>query len=189
MDARRCGGLLALGQGVAGGGGSRVDREDGGERARLVVALELPGQVREPLVSWRSEAVSGVAALRLVRSEDLHVTLCFLGWQPVSEVAGILSACAAAAGFPSAPLRVREAIWLPPRRPRVLAVSLEDSSGALARVQHVLSDALEGGGWYVPEKRRFLAHVTVARVARGSSGRGGADLGAPPGLAFEGSRV
>jgi RNA 2',3'-cyclic 3'-phosphodiesterase len=27
---------------------------------------------------------------------------------------------------------------------------------------------LRAGGWYVPEQRPFLAHVTVARVARGA---------------------
>jgi ketosteroid isomerase-like protein len=48
----------------------------------------------------------------------------------------------------------------------VLAVELEDGDGALARLQATLSTALVAGGWYAPESRTFLAHVTVARVAK-----------------------
>jgi ketosteroid isomerase-like protein len=48
----------------------------------------------------------------------------------------------------------------------VLAVRLEDRSGALSRVQAALSAALVSGGWYVPESRPFLGHVTVARMAK-----------------------
>jgi 2'-5' RNA ligase len=31
-------------------------------------------------------------------------------------------------------------------------------------MQSAVSDALARGGWYTPEKRQFLPHVTVARV-------------------------
>jgi RNA 2',3'-cyclic 3'-phosphodiesterase len=160
------------------------------ERARLFLALELPPAVREALVRWRSsEAVAGADRLRLIRAEDLHVTLCFLGLQPVSAVGSVLAASAVAAGCPAAGLRVLEGIWLPPRRARVLAVKLEDASGALAAVQRRLARALAEGGWYAPEKRPFLAHVTVARVARDGRVRGDRGLGAPPELRFLGSRV
>jgi 2'-5' RNA ligase len=177
------------------------------ERARLFVALELPLEVREALVGWRDAAVRGLPGMRVLRGEDLHVTLCFLGWQPLSEAVAILRACGVAAACPAAPLAVGSAVWLPPRRPRVLAVALEDRSSALAAVQGVVSAALVEGGWYTPEKRPFLAHVTVARVGRAGGGprrvgprgggpRGGgaasADgmaLGDPPSPAFAGSRV
>jgi 2'-5' RNA ligase len=153
------------------------------ERARLFVALELPAFVRKALAAWRGSP----ARLRLIRPEDLHVTLCFLGWQPVSSADAVLAACGLVSGRPAAPLRVVEAIWLPPRRPRVLAVRLEDVAGALTAVQGELAAALAEGGWYVPEKRPFLAHVTVARVGRDGRVRRG--LEAPPELSFEGSRV
>jgi 2'-5' RNA ligase len=170
----------------------------------LFVALELPLPVRAALVSWGGSAVGDAGGVRLLREDDLHVTLCFLGWQSISSVPSLLAACSAVAGLPAAPLRVLEAMWLPPRRPRVLAVRLEDGSGALADAQRVLSDALFAGGWYVPEKRPFLAHVTVARVSggprggrgrrgglgdRGASGRRVRELADPPGLSFSGSRI
>jgi 2'-5' RNA ligase len=158
------------------------------ERARLFVALELPGRIRRELTDWRASAVRGVEGLRLVREEDLHVTMCFLGWQGVGEVDSIASACGVLAGEPAAQLRVAGSIWLPRRRPRVLAVQLDDREGALARAQSRLSEVLESGGWYRPEARPFLAHVTVARVRGGARVRG-TELDAPPGLALAGSTV
>jgi len=52
----------------------------------------------------------------------------------------------------------------------MLAVELEDRTGVLGAMQAMLSQALAAGGWYVPERRPFLPHVTVARVRRGPSG-------------------
>ena len=48
----------------------------------------------------------------------------------------------------------------------MLAVELADEAGRLAAVQSALSAALVAGGFYEPEARPFLAHVTVARVGR-----------------------
>jgi 2'-5' RNA ligase len=136
----------------------------GDQRARLFVALELPENVRTTLARWRPF----VPALRLIDASDLHVTLCFLGWRFEHEIQPILDACAVVSGFDVASLSLEEALWLPPRRPRVLAVRLLDAGGRLAEVQAELSGVLSRGGWYAPEARPFLAHVTVARVARGA---------------------
>jgi 2'-5' RNA ligase len=139
------------------------------ERVRLFVALELPAQAREPLVAWRSEAVRGLDGLRLIAADDLHVTLCFLGWRASSETGAIAAACAqAAARWPGGELELGPAIWLPPRRPRVLAVELIDRQGGITSLQGALSAGLEAGGWYRPEERPFRPHVSAARVRRGA---------------------
>lgn len=39
--------------------------------------------------------------------------------------------------------------------------------GALARLQSALAQKLHAGGWYAPQARPYLAHVTVARVGKG----------------------
>jgi 2'-5' RNA ligase len=142
----------------------------GEERARLFVALELPASARDTLVQWRAAALRDVHGLRLVGAEDLHATLCFLGSRPAGEIEAIAAACGVVAGEPPVQSALGEPVWLPRRRPRVLAVELSDASGALARLQAALSWALVTGGWYAPESRPFLAHVTVARVA-GREGR------------------
>jgi 2'-5' RNA ligase len=137
------------------------------ERVRLFVALELPEDVRGALLSWAREQSAGVAQLRMVGAESLHVTLCFLGPRPAEEVDAIAGAYRrAVAGLRAPELTVAEAVWLPPRRPRVLAVQLTDGAARLSAVQSAASSALMAGGFYAPERRPFLAHVTVARVRR-----------------------
>jgi 2'-5' RNA ligase len=158
------------------------------ERVRLFVALDLPEGVRETIVGWGRRVLDEAAAVRLLTPESLHVTLCFLGSQPASHAGPILAACRVAADFPAPGLSLGRAVWLPVRRPRVLAVSLEDPLGALGELQGALSDRLSAAGWYVAERRRFLPHVTVARVARGAAPvpRGVSD---PPRVDFAGTRV
>jgi RNA 2',3'-cyclic 3'-phosphodiesterase len=152
------------------------------------VALELPATVREALVRWRDATMPGGGSLRMIAPEQLHVTLCFLGWRPVDEVSEILAACGILADRRAAELSVRGAVWLPRRRPRVLAVQLDDPGGGLSAMQATLSETLAAGGWYVPEKRPFLVHVTVARVASGGPLRA-LELPAPEPLRFAGSQV
>ena len=156
--------------------------------ARLFVALELPTAPRDALARWRSEVVDQVPGLRAVRPEDLHATLCFLGSRFEHEIDQIAAACGVVAGEPVAESAFGRILWLPARRPRVLAVSLSDPDGAIARIQSVLSSALVAGGWYAPESRPFLAHVTVARVRRDARVPP-VELPAPPASAVRCSRV
>jgi RNA 2',3'-cyclic 3'-phosphodiesterase len=158
------------------------------ERARLFVALELPETARETLVEWRKSILSVNSGLRPVALEALHVTLCFLGWRPAGEIEEIADACGVVADRAAIELSLGDAVWLPSRRPRALAVKLEDRDRALEAVQAELSETLRTGGWYVPEPRPFLAHVTVARVAKGARVRRH-DLPAPPRVRLEGGTV
>jgi 2'-5' RNA ligase len=161
----------------------------GSERARLFVALDLPLCVREALVRWRTAAIRDQDGLRVLGPDALHVTLCFLGWRAVDEIEAIAGACAAALTGSTAPtLTLNEPLWLPARRPRVLAVGLTDPSGGLGRIQARVSAALSEGGWYTPEARPFLAHVTVARVAGRARVRA-AQLEPPDAREFPGAGV
>lgn len=172
---------------------------------RLFVALELPGSVRDALALWAADALSRHPEVRRLGADHLHVTLCFLGWQSEDAVGEIVEACRGAAGVgpaegaASSPaggaaglsqpaLRIDEAIWLPPRRPRVLAVRLAEEGGRVLQLQSHLSGQLEQGGWYVPERRPFLPHVTVARVGARTAMRP-FSLPSPPPLSFPASRI
>lgn len=127
------------------------------------MALDLPAAERAALAAWRDELIAGRADLRPVAEEALHVTLAFLGYRPEKEIPAIAEAMAAGAG--EAPLlAARSVVPLPPRRPRLFALDLEDVEGAAVRLQQAVSDALEAGRFYKPEKRPFWPHVTLARV-------------------------
>jgi 2'-5' RNA ligase len=167
-------------------GGERPAVAD--SRVRLFVALELPESIRGALISWRDQALRGARDVRPLGAESLHVTLCFLGWRAAGDVQGIAAACRAVAPEPAPALSLGDSRWLPPRRPRVLAIELRDRDGVLARAQARLSEVLTAGGWYEPEKRAYLPHVTVARVARGA--RASSDPPPSPGAPeFRASRV
>lgn len=118
--------------------------------------------------------------VRLQRPEAMHVTLCFLGEQPVGEVEAIVGAMRGAVGRRSAVrLTPGAPIWLPARRPRVAAVEVADADGEMAVLQRDVSAGLVSGRWYEPERRPFLAHVTVARIGRNGP-RQPPEVPAPP---------
>jgi RNA 2',3'-cyclic 3'-phosphodiesterase len=161
--------------------------------ARLFLAIDPPAHVRQALAAWARVALgpgrgrrSGAARpLRLLAPELLHLTLCFLGERPVAEIealAALLGDGARTVGE----LSVGAPLWLPPRRPRVLAVEVHDPAGELARLHGSLSRALaEGVGWE-PEGRRpqrFRPHITLARMREDAAPRE-RELSPTPALAF-----
>jgi RNA 2',3'-cyclic 3'-phosphodiesterase len=146
---------------------------------RLFVALELPDPVRRAVGEWAGAELARTEGLRLVAGDALHVTLCFLGATPASELDEISAACReATAGHPPLRLSLGPVLALPRRRPRAVAIGVvagteeagRGRAGAAADVtelgalQGALSARLVAGGWYRPEARPFLAHLTVARV-------------------------
>jgi len=158
------------------------------------VAADPPASVREQLAAWargvRSSLGSGRGgggreALRLVDTDDLHLTLCFLGERPVGEIDALAHALRSSRES-SCELSVGAPLWLPPRRPRALSVEIDDRDGELAGIQARVSEALcEVSGWE-PQRRRFRAHVTVARMREGALGASYArPLEPTPQLSFE----
>jgi 2'-5' RNA ligase len=162
-----------------------------GPRARMFVALDLPSDGRSGLAAWRDELVEGRRDLRPVRAEALHVTLVFLGWQDEKAADAIASAAFdACSGLPAARLRAGEVKPIPPRDPRLFALDLDDEEGRSGAIQAAISDALEAGRWYRPEKRPFWPHLTLARVKRGERRVPSLpDTPAPPAEAFEAGQL
>jgi RNA 2',3'-cyclic 3'-phosphodiesterase len=151
--------------------------------ARLFVAVDPPGDVREHLAAWARVAMremsrrSGVPP-RLLDAEMLHVTILFLGNRPVGEIESLttqLSAC----GGPAGKLLAGAPLWLPPRRPRTLAVELHDEEGRLGGVRESVVAALGEPGepqatlaGRTPKKHRpFRPHITVARMRSNAAPR------------------
>jgi len=111
-------------------------------------------------------------SLRLLDADSLHVTLAFLGSRAqadVEELADVVKQ--ATVGFGAATLSPRGLAALPPHRPHVLALDLDDEGGRAAAVQSAVSDSLVAAELHEPERRPFRPHVTVARVRRGAKQR------------------
>lgn len=133
----------------------------------MFLALDLPDGARDELVRWRDELLSSRTDVRPVRPEALHVTLVFLGWQDESAADRIAGAAFGALPADPPPRLAATGIKpIPPRNPRLFALDLDDDGGRTTGLQAAMSDALEAGGWYRPEKRPFWPHITLARVKR-----------------------
>jgi RNA 2',3'-cyclic 3'-phosphodiesterase len=155
-----------------------------GPRARMFVALDLPEEARSALAEWRDALVSGRGDLRPVPPEALHVTLAFLGWQDQSASPAVAEAAfGAVTGLEVPRLTAVGVHAVPPRRPRLFALDLDDEDSRATRVQEAISDALEAAHVYEPEKRPFWPHITLARVKRGARAGPLPDV-APPGGPF-----
>jgi 2'-5' RNA ligase len=139
-----------------------------GPRARMFLALDLPEDARDRLAEWRDLILDGRRDVRPVRPVALHVTLVFLGWQDESAAERIAEAAFGSLPAGPAPRLTPAGVRpLPPRNPRLFALDLDDDGGRSTALQAAMSDALEAGGWYRPEKRPFWPHITLARVKRG----------------------
>ena len=131
----------------------------GDERIRLFVALRLPEPVVDAVVAWQRDALHGTDA-RTIPRENLHVTVAFLGSRPAGDVEPILGELreAAAAARP---------IVLGPRDYRetrsVAMLRLTDRDEHANTFAQDVGRRLAAGGFYEPEKRRWLPHVTVLR--------------------------
>lgn len=137
---------------------------------RLFLAAEPPEAVREELARWARRAIGRSAAARRIAAESLHLTLCFLGEQPpaaVEEIAALLESMVELF-FRVEDLAVGAPAWLPPRRPRVLAVEVGDPDGTLRVLHASLARELAASLAWQPRHERFRPHITLARMRPGT---------------------
>lgn len=161
-----------------------------GATARLFAAVDPPPEVAQELVRWaRSAGRAGrdghAPALRILEPDSLHVTLLFLGERPVEEIDALaIALLEVARDAAECELETGAPLWLPPRRPRALAVEVHDPRGQLAGLQAEIARALcEAMDPPAPRPpRRFRAHATVARSR--AAPRRSAELPATPQLGF-----
>ena len=133
---------------------------EGDERVRLFCALRLPNETRDRLVAWEADAFAGVAGVRPVPCENLHVTLAFLGHRPAAELDAIVGALrAACAGVEPPRLTVRG--YRETRSVGMLAC--DDDGDRATALADDLHERLEALGVYERDRRRWLPHVTVLR--------------------------
>ena len=136
---------------------------EGRERLRLFCALRLPDQAVEKLSRWQAETFAGAEGVRVLGSEQLHVTLAFLGHRPTGELEPITAELGAAARV-AEPAALTVTGYRETRSVGMLVCADED--GRAARLAVDLHERLEGLGVYERERREWLPHVTVIRFRR-----------------------
>ena len=142
---------------------------------RLFVAADLPEDVRRRLAG-HGRALADVGGWRGLDAAVIHVTLVFLGERPEAAVAPIAAALEAA-WRPVGGLSLGGELRLPPRRPRVAAIAVEDSRGELAALQADVSARLAGVAAELIERDGAVSPEVAAALADGALAAFGADFG------------
>jgi RNA 2',3'-cyclic 3'-phosphodiesterase len=141
---------------------ARVSSEHASDpKARLFVALDLPDDVRKRIATWQQKAL-GDSALRPMRAEALHITLCFLAYRAERDIPRIEQVLRAIEPRPVSIKFDPEPSPVPKGRPRLYTLSATSADAISLHAE--LSKALASERLYEPEDRRFWPHVTVARV-------------------------
>jgi 2'-5' RNA ligase len=133
---------------------------------RLFVALDLPAMVKESL----APLCRGLGDVRWTLPEQQHLTLRFIGELDNGHANEVADALALVQGSPF-DLQLKGIGHFPPRgEPQVLWVGVEKNAqlkGLKRRIDHALRQAELG-----QDSRKFVPHVTLARLRRPPSQAG-----------------
>ncbi len=148
------------------------------DRLRAFVALELPGELRQAI----GRVIGGLAGLSASRAarvrwtptDNLHVTLKFLGSVEATRIPALEEALAQVASSSGGPLRLGiegGGCFPDPRRPTVLWLGLRGDVARLTALAAAVEQRLRGLG-FPGEAHPFAPHLTVGRLRDGREGRG-----------------
>jgi RNA 2',3'-cyclic 3'-phosphodiesterase len=149
------------------------------QQIRSFIAIELPPSLKENLLGLQDKFKSaGFTFVKWVASEGIHLTLKFLGSVPESKIpeiiAGMTRACSGIAPFI---LKTSELGVFPNIRcPSVFWLGVTGDIEAVCRLQKCIDDELKPMG-FIPEKRQFTPHLTLARLRETASLQNRKDFG------------
>jgi 2'-5' RNA ligase len=142
--------------------------ENPNERLRLFAAIAIPERVRNEMIAVQRELKPlALGDVRWTNTEQLHLTLKFLGNVPASSVEAVKQSLAeACAGVRPFHLRAEGIGFFPnERQPRVVWVGFEGDKNELTvlqmRVEKRLAPFVEK-----PGAEKFLAHATLGRFQK-----------------------
>ena len=136
------------------------------KKIRLFIAINLPQGIKDTIEDCRRKLAPQLDAksVRWTRSEQVHITLKFIGYVTDDSVGAITDALTEACQR-TGPLRLKaEGLGCFPRvrSPRVLWVGIAgDVPPLLALQKRIDTDIAQ---WAEPEKREFTPHLTLARL-------------------------
>lgn len=137
-----------------------------GTTRRLFVAVPLPGSAL-PFVLEAQRALPRAQDMRLLKPEQLHFTLAFIGEVDEERTT---AARAVVEGLPrdsGGEAWLDGTLLLPnAKRARVIALRVVDEAAVFSRLFGLVMGGLEANGVTTREKRPFRAHLTIARMRR-----------------------
>ena len=136
-----------------------------GDRIRAFIAIPLPREVIDRARRLQQQLRQEGLRMRWVRPEAIHLTLKFLGDIDRSWIAGIEKALEATAGSSGTMALAAKGIGVFPtvKKTRVLWMGISGETPLLFECHRNLDAQLAPLG-FTPGKRRFNAHLTLARA-------------------------
>lgn len=132
--------------------------------ARLFLALPLTEDARQGISHHLRRALAHPLPGRVVRPENWHLTLRFLGEVEETAADRVIREVDAADRGPAFTARWGSLGAFPrPRRANVLWVGLERGAEEAERLAAVVEEAVEAAG-FPPEERPFRSHLTLSRL-------------------------
>jgi 2'-5' RNA ligase len=125
---------------------------------RLFVAIDLPGELRAQLAGL----ARGLPGARWVPAQNLHLTLRFIGELPSHRAEEVDLALSALRGKRFGLTLTGVGTHNRGGRETALWIGVERNPG-LEHLQAKIETALQRAG-LTPERRRFLPHITLARL-------------------------
>ncbi|MBN2451193.1 MAG: RNA 2',3'-cyclic phosphodiesterase [Lentisphaeria bacterium] len=139
------------------------------DMGRLFVAVDIGPEARASLAACGRSVAKAFPGARWVRPETMHLTVRFLGDTPLDraeDLGRILGD--AVRGWRPFSCRLRGVGVFPDvRRPVVVWAGVGEGREALTELAQNIRDALQRGG-FGRDPRPFAAHVTLARIPRGT---------------------
>ena len=132
---------------------------------RTFIAIEIPGNIIFKIRELQEGIKVYGLKIRWVRSENIHLTLKFLGDVEAVKIGEIAEAISKTVkGYTPISLKAKGIGVFPGiKRPRVLWVGLTDQLEVLVRLQKTLDENLKRLG-FPGEKRPFKGHLTMGRI-------------------------
>jgi 2'-5' RNA ligase len=136
----------------------------GEERQRLFVAVPLPHELLG-FVRAAQALLPVTPGLRLLRQDQLHLTLAFIGEVDRDKAAAAQAVVESLPADGGGEGLIRRFLPLPSAvRARVVALEVGDDGGVFANLFAQVMGGLEATGVMQREKRPFRPHLTIARL-------------------------
>jgi 2'-5' RNA ligase len=135
-------------------------------RLRTFIGVDLGKSIRDRAVALQETLARTGTDVKWVESENLHVTLLFLGEVDNREIPSVCRVVAEQTErHPAFTMSIQSVGCFPnPRRPRILWIGVGQGTQELCGLHDSLEPPLLELGCYRREERQYTPHITLGRV-------------------------
>ena len=130
---------------------------------RTFIALALSSEIKTYLSEIQAYIKSGTSSIKLVRPENMHVTLVFLGEKTNQEI-DIICDCLEDIPFNITEIELSHVDFFYKKRSNVCYVALKESMALHQLYQDIIASLKQEGITY--QKQPYKAHIPIAREVR-----------------------